>query len=1174
MALRKILLSIGLAFSVLNIWAQVTVDFALPATACLNQTLVPTNNSNNATNYFWDFNQGDLLLTPTAQNTGSVGGSTTTGIDVVFDGTNWFGFVASRDNNTLIRLDYGTNLNNSPAQTVLSGFLANVRPADIKIVYAQGAWYGFVYGLEKLIVRLDFGTTLTNTSPTTEVIINDVGIGDGGIDVVADGTSYYLAYSKGSGVGIARLNTVTSIPTVAEKIFITLGAGSLTLGDIKLIKASNQWFAFVPSYFGAKQVVKLFFGSDPLSIPVESVLPVSALGSFSPYGAEVVRDNGNYMLFLVTVEGSVIRTNLGNDLTLAPVSSTNLGNFGNVVSNSLKVTMPKQGSNWFLFSVSWATGALYKLAFPNPPTVTNLATATLADPELIYTSPGTHHVSLTARSGGDVQEAHASVVVENKSAPTVNYTSVGVCLSGDVSFSPQTSEEITNFFWSFGDAQTSTSESPVHLYSTIGTYEVSLMVTATNGCLNKVAKELSVYNPPQVNFSIPTPTVACTNQIYIFNNTSTFDAGVTPNWQWLVDNVGQSTSQTGELSFSTPLMHSVKLVASIPGCSVEMDKTFQVSAVGPEVDFTSLGNCQNSEIIFSNNTTGNVASLLWDFGDGMTSTTQGAHTYSSAGTYSVILQATNAAGCQNFKTKSLTVYTKPAANFSLALPPFSCSGSASQFTDLTPSPTDSNITSWSWTFGDTQNNTAAIKNPTHVYVTAGDYSVSLNVATNFGCTSEITKTVTIAQTPTVDFTNTALCLNQPATFTPTATTDIKAWLWGMQNLTYTTQSPVHAFTTSGNQTVTMAATGNNNCVKSVTKNLSVPVPVVIGFSANSTCAGKPAEFTETSLTGIDPAVSWNWDFAGQASANTSTATHIFPATGNFNVRLNSTRQSGCTYSSTRSIAISQAPVSQFSVSTESGGAPLAVGFVNTSSGATSWLWNFNDAAQTTSTEFSPAFTYTQLGTYQAELIARNNLGCTDSFVKSIFVVEPQINVAVTNLLLIANNDGALATVTFENRSNVVVVNPEIILDLAGKAKIKERVFGTFLPGQQSSKSISTRIVSDNLGYICAEISVAGDVNSFDNRACSNLTGELTVVPPYPNPASEEVILEWIRGQRNQVEVKLYNAQGQVVLNKVHTNLSAGLNQLLIKVDALLPGLYFATVSDGDKTASYRVQVNR
>jgi hypothetical protein len=114
-------------------------------------------------------------------------------------------------------------------------------------------------------------------------------------------------------------------------------------------------------------------------------------------------------------------------------------------------------------------------------------------------------------------------------------------------------------------------------------------------------------------------------------------------------------------------------------------------------------------------------------------------------------------------------------------------------------------------------------------------------------------------------------------------------------------------------------------------------------------------------------------------------------------------------------------------------------------------------------------------------------------VKNIFVVNPLINAAITNLLLTGNNDGTQATVTFENRSNIVLVNPEIILHMAGKAQIKERIIGTFLPGQQGTKTISTRIITSNLNYICAEIFVAGDTNSFDNRACHNLINELEVV---------------------------------------------------------------------------------
>jgi hypothetical protein len=50
------------------------------------------------------------------------------------------------------------------------------------------------------------------------------------------------------------------------------------------------------------------------------------------------------------------------------------------------------------------------------------------------------------------------------------------------------------------------------------------------------------------------------------------------------------------------------------------------------------------------------------------------------------------------KSRTVTIYTKPVPDFSLSLPPFSCTGSPSQFNDLTPNPVDSNLASWLWGF--------------------------------------------------------------------------------------------------------------------------------------------------------------------------------------------------------------------------------------------------------------------------------------------------------------------------------------------------------------------------------------------------------------------------------------------------------------------------------------------
>jgi PKD repeat protein len=170
------------------------------------------------------------------------------------------------------------------------------------------------------------------------------------------------------------------------------------------------------------------------------------------------------------------------------------------------------------------------------------------------------------------------------------------------------------------------------------------------------------------------------------------------------------------------------------------------------------------------------------------------------------------------------------------------------------------------------------------------------------------------------------------------------------------------------------------------------LPVIVDFTAQGTCATKPSIFQETTIAGPDPATSWSWDFDGTPTVG-SPVQHVFQNVGNYTVRLYSTRQSGCVYSATKLVNVIAPPVAQFSMSPVAGAPPLPVEFTNISVGASSFLWKFNDVNNSTSTLFSPSFTYTTLGEYPVDLIVRNTSGCTDTTQKIVQVVIPQINVA-------------------------------------------------------------------------------------------------------------------------------------------------------------------------------------
>jgi PKD repeat protein len=149
-------------------------------------------------------------------------------------------------------------------------------------------------------------------------------------------------------------------------------------------------------------------------------------------------------------------------------------------------------------------------------------------------------------------------------------------------------------------------------------------------------------------------------------------------------------------------------------------------------------------------------SWAWTFGDGTSSTAKNpAHVYSSDGTYTVTLKATNAGGSNTAtRTNYIVVSTSahpPVADF-IATPTTGNPPLSVTFTD-----TSSNApTSWLWTFGDGAS--ATIQNPTHPYTNPGTYTVTLTASNAGGNNSKMmTDYITVIE-PTI-----SLALENPFT---------------------------------------------------------------------------------------------------------------------------------------------------------------------------------------------------------------------------------------------------------------------------------------------------------------------------------------------------------------------------------------------------------------------------
>lgn len=151
----------------------------------------------------------------------------------------------------------------------------------------------------------------------------------------------------------------------------------------------------------------------------------------------------------------------------------------------------------------------------------------------------------------------------------------------------------------------------------------------------------------------------------------------------------------------------------------------------PDAAFSYTG---DPIVTFTDLTLNDPTSWSWNFGDATTSTLQNpVHTFTSEGTFTVCLTATNALGFEVYclpVTIDSTELLAPAADYSFTV----AGGTTVNFTDMsTNAPT-----SWAWDFGDGGSSTE--QNPSHAFPSSSSYEVCLIAANAFG-SDTVCKTV-------------------------------------------------------------------------------------------------------------------------------------------------------------------------------------------------------------------------------------------------------------------------------------------------------------------------------------------------------------------------------------------------------------------------------------------------
>ena len=551
--------------------------------------------------------------------------------------------------------------------------------------------------------------------------------------------------------------------------------------------------------------------------------------------------------------------------------------------------------------------------------------------------------------------------------------------------------------WSFGDGTVSAAINPVKTFTLPGNYTIKL-VSDFGGCRDSISKNVTVFAKPVSAFT-GTPRTSCTAPLTVnFVNSST---GSVSN-RWLFGDGGSSSAINPSYTYTAPGVYTVTLISTnASGCTDTLKKAEYIKIIPPVATIDSLpkSGCAPYSWTFSSKITGAdpVTNYLWNFGDGTTSTLPNPTHVFAAGIYDIQLIIITAGGCTDTVTvlQGIRSTIKPTANF-IATPRNTCAFIAVQFQDLSTG----NVTAWSWDFGD--NSESTDQNPIHQYSDTGLFTVTL-IVHNFGCADTIAFVNYIhIKPPIAGFSVPFNCNSQ---FTKTfidQSIGADTWLWNFgDGNTSTLQSPVHTYVSVGVYTVSQTVT---NFITGCTHTTSVVVNVTQEkalFTATQTeiCKNFAAVFTATTLQPTSFITNYQWDFGDGNTGTGKNISHIYSASGSYNVRLVITDINNCTDTLVKNQYIHvYGPLANFVPSVPGSCVGSVVSFTDQTvtdgiHSIVQWHWYYGDG--TNAILGGPPFqhTYNASGIYNVAVVVTDSFGCTDSISKNsiLFISAPAAN---------------------------------------------------------------------------------------------------------------------------------------------------------------------------------------
>ncbi len=546
----------------------------------------------------------------------------------------------------------------------------------------------------------------------------------------------------------------------------------------------------------------------------------------------------------------------------------------------------------------------YKWNFGDQSTISNLSA-----PNHTYTSAGLRTVVLIATdTNGCVGQAARGFEIYPD--VTADFTADPVCYGQPTRLSDKSitaaNGPVDGWSWSLGEGSLAQDSLLAFTYPQFGDYTTALVVTTIHGCKDTATKKVQVYDQPEVAFAF-TPECAY-NEVPFVNQTAFTYPTIT--WNWNYGDGSTDPLKDPKHLFALHGQYEVVLIGiNDKGCTDTMTQTVEVFPVPTALVVTESA-CQDKAITLTSSsivpTPGQINRTLWSLSDQSTSNeVEWQHNFAQAGRYIAALKVTTKDGCMDSTSRELVAYPLPQPAFEVAAV---CEQSEVQFvnkTTIDQTIAGDNIASWTWNYGDGSKQ-GSIPAPRHAYAKDGTYTVLLTIQSEKGCESTLAKELEIYPRPAApELVEDTACFRNRAFLMalPDQITDHVDWFYQVTD-TAAFEVAFSYATPELLQTVTyfVQAVSDKGCQ-------SVKVPVR-GFvfdqsrfeiAASDTLVLLPEAAIALKVVGSGIVDNVVWSFGDEVNANgpaaaiSNATSHLYTASGIYEVSAMVTDSHGCTY---------------------------------------------------------------------------------------------------------------------------------------------------------------------------------------------------------------------------------------------------------------------------------------